>query len=205
VTGRPGDGSATATTDERLRAAAAEAMAPEQVAPWVGARVGLGADIDAGVATSIRAVRIDARHAWVFGNYAVSVGAGFDGLLAGSDADGASGAGFDVPLLVGARSDGDILRGWLGARGGYQHLSGSVSVPPVAGAAGASGTLTGGQWSAGGVLGLAAGLKPIWVAVELDVSLLFGNASLDLADGTRRSSDLSGVAFVPAGALFTKF
>jgi hypothetical protein len=143
----------------------------------------------------------------VFGNFAVSAGAALDGVFArpGSDGEGASGAGFDVPVLVGARSDGDILRGWLGARGGYRHLSGSVAIPQDAGTPDARGTLTGRQGSAGGVIGLAAGLRPIWVAVELDVSLLFGNASLELADGTQRSSDLSGVAFTPAGALFTKF
>lgn len=211
TTGMPGapNAAAAATPEQRLDAATADALAARAVAPWIGVRAGLGADTEAGFSTSVRAARVDARHAWSFGNVAISVGAGLDAVvprLGSNDAfTRVGGVGLDVPVLVGARSDGDILRGWLGARAGYRTLSGPARVQLDASSPVQTADLSSGQWSAGGVLGLATGLRPIWVAVELDVDVLRAHADWSISDGTRHTTTLHGVAFVPAGAIFTKF
>ncbi|MCU0654670.1 MAG: hypothetical protein MUF64_05075, partial [Polyangiaceae bacterium] len=95
----------------RQGALAAAGLAPG-VAPWMGARVGLGQRSEAGLTYSARTLRLDGRHALGTGAVALSLGLGGQALLArreegaalrGVDLAGVSGYGLDAPVVVGWR------------------------------------------------------------------------------------------------------
>jgi len=176
------------------RDAAADAIAPG-VAPWVGARVGIGGENEAGLTYTGRSLRLDARHAFEDGPRALSIGAGVSGILRSSDerryADGSYstspwGFGFDVPILVGWRSDAGVVTLWAGARGGIDSI----------------------RWSdvdlqhryIGTVTGLGLGFRHVHAALELDAYYQSVSGSLS-GDDVR----LSGLTLAPAAALLLTF
>jgi hypothetical protein len=198
------------------------------VAPWVGARVGIGGNNEAGLTYTGRSVRGDARHVFGDEKWALSLGAGASAVLSHIEngtpqttigADPAtkdqnvitsSGWGLDVPVLVGYRSTASVAQIWLGARGGIERLNGDFA--PLG-----SSQVTSGlryelrldqsvmRYYGGGLLGLAVGFHPIWVALELNVAYQFAAAEGELPGGGRASLDMSGVTIAPAGALIGKF
>ncbi len=201
------------------------------IAPWVGARAGVGYDSDAGVTYTGRGARADLRHAFESGKVALSVGVGASGVLqrlhqddlggiieprpsdpyVGVDARAMSGFGFDVPVIVGWHSTGDVGMAWAGARGGYEHLAGEflfdpqgfnpfTSNPEPA----ESARVNAARWWGGGLVGLAVGVTPFWVGVEIDVAWNALRGNVDRADGERRVS-LGGPSLSPTGALVGKF
>lgn len=196
------------------------------LAPWVGARVGTGYDTEAGLTYTGRSVRIDGRYAIENASAAVSFGAGASGVLShptdhsgatvagtnneipGLDASGISGWGFDVPIIAGYRSEDDLVQVWGGARGGYEQLGGdfTLRIDPDPTAVRRA-PVSAHRWFAGGLVGVAVGIAPLWVAAELDVDYqsLEGSVAVDAAPAPPRNAGLQGVTLTPAGAVIAKF
>jgi hypothetical protein len=230
------DGVPTTTQGKQnyIEGAIALSLMSPGVSPWVGARAGLGAAIDAGVTYTGRTVRVDARHAFEGEESALSAGLGLSGVLTrpGSDAPEASGSpggiggtregdipgldtgdvtgfGFDIPVIVGWRSDVELVRIWGGLRGGWERLSGEFLLrvdpdPSVIETA----PVEASRWYAGALAGLAVGVRPVRVAVELDVAYqrATGRIELDEPGGTTvRNAKLDGWTIAPTGAIIGEF
>ena len=202
-----GTGPSANRLETQARAGAvAAAMAPT-VAPWVGARIGIPGDNEAGLSFTGRALRVDARHAFESGSVALSIGAGGSMIWRGVDPVGAgastlfhvrSGYGFDVPLLVGWRSDAGVVSIWGGARAGIETIGAWASTPSFPMMLVADIDLL--RRYVGGVAGLSMGLRHVHVALELDV--LYQAVSGNLAD---LAVKVDGVTLSPAGALIFTF
>ena len=121
----------------------------------------------------------------------------------------ANGYGFDVPVLVGWRSAASVVEGWLGARGGVEHVGGDLPLAPGGEEPPGKASFGATRWYGGGLVGAALGLSPITVAVELDVAYqsVTGTASFPAEAGPpgRRDGSASGLTLSPAGAIIGKF
>ncbi len=111
------------------------------VAPYAAARIGIPGTNEAGLSYSGQGLRGDLRHAFEWGNRALSAGVGVSGLglgqsgasdPPGTDLSGAHGVGVDLPILFGYRTDADVISVWAGLRGSFDHWSGKVSLDPGA-------------------------------------------------------------------------
>lgn len=181
---------------------------PLSVAPWVGARVGIRGDNEAGLTYVGRSIRVDGRHAWSLGAPTLSLGLGATAIMAkrhGLDADIGSvlGGGLDVPLLIGAKSKNDLYAGWFGVRGGFESLNGDIGTLADGGAP--SSPLTTEEVSAqhyyvGVVLGLRVGFRHVHVALELDGAFHRAVGSIGGVD-----VGLSQLTLTPGGALIVSF
>ena len=205
-------------------------LAAPGVAPWIGGRVGVAERTEAGVAYTGRWARLDARHAFEDRKLALSIGVaalallahpssdpdepgGTTAYVAGVDASGANGFGFQVPVLVGYRSDAEVVQAWGGIVGTFEQafgtvvLSNATSAPPDPtdpdGGANEF-ELDAHRFSGAAVLGLAVGIQPIWVAVELTGRYFSLEGSLRDA-GLSARSELTGLSLEPAGALLGRF
>jgi hypothetical protein len=183
------------------------AVAPG-VAPWVSARFGLPASNEAGLAYTGRGFRLDARHVLNSDRVAFSIGAGATWLLpvSAEPADPQVGAahlaapsvGFDVPFLVGWRSTAGIVSLWGGARAGYEHLEGDVTLLTPRGTL--EGSLSANRWYAGGIVGLGLGFRHLHGNLELDASYQdVRGTGMGYAFGAK------GVTLTPAAALIATF
>ncbi len=179
--------------------AAIDALSPS-VAPWVGARIGLGNENEAGLAYTGRAVRLDARHALEGESTAVSVGAGASAVLKGREEERASqgeavsapsGFGFDIPILVGWRSRAGVVTLLWGARVGFERLTFGDSAP------GGSALE---RWYGGAILGLGIGFRHIHGVFEVDAT--YHNVSGSIGGDDVR---FGGVTLSPATALVLTF
>jgi hypothetical protein len=217
-----------------LEDAVARAALSPGVAPWVGARVGLGARVEGGLVYTGRAVRLDARRAFGREAIAVSIGAGASAVFAratGPDEPGprpptdriapaggpelaANGFGFDLPVLVGWRSSASVVQAWAGVRGGVERISGDLPLAPMPGAppppAPPPAELVATRWYGGGLVGAAVGLTPFYVVLELDVAYqaVSASARFDGSGGpgpARREGSVTGLTLAPAGAILGKF
>ncbi len=218
-------GVGTSTDEASMRRAAAgiaaSVMGAPGVAPFVSARVGVAPQTEAGLVYTGRNVRIDGRYAIESKKYAFSAGLGLHSLLthpttkpdqqpsatgtvSGVDASGILGYGVDLPLIVGYRSDGDIVQVWGGLRGGYEHTYGDVFYSDPNNAV-VSAELKGDAYSAGGLVGLAVGLSPIWVAAEISATYLHISGKLAPESTPGGSADVDGLTVTPAGALIGRF
>jgi hypothetical protein len=210
--------------------AIARASLSPGIAPWVGARAGLGGHFEAGLAYTGRSVRADARRAFGGETVAVSVGAAASAVFSdpqdriddgtapmpmrgrlppgGGDLR-ATGYGFDVPVLVGWRSTASVVQGWIGARGGVEQINGDLPLPPVGGERAPFASFSATRWYGGGLVGAAVGLWPVTVAVELDIAYqgVSGRASFPAEAGSppQRDGSVSGLTVAPAGAIIGKF
>jgi hypothetical protein len=182
------------------------------LAPIVGARVGVGAQSEAGLVYTGRAVRADIRRSFGLSEaWAISVGAGGSATLYGRS-DQASipnvdlgrlhGWGADVPILFGYKSDGDLYMLWLGARGGWQHLDvGDLTSEPGSAQLGAPPlSLSATEFWGGGLLGAAVGFRHVHVAMELDVSY-----AVVTGDYVATHAQVAGMSLTPAAALWWLF
>lgn len=177
------------------------------LAPYASARIGIPGANEAGLSYGGQAVRADARHAFEWEHSALSAGFGVTGRglgqspldLPGADLDHARGFGVDVPLLYGYRTDADLIAVWAGLRGSLDHWSGHVSLDELQPFG-----LSANRVAGGPVLGLAVGLPPFWVAVELQVDYAHVTGSLDRPNA-RYDANVSGWSVQPAGALLAKF
>jgi hypothetical protein len=235
--GVPGEEVTGGREQDFVEGAVAIIATPPGLAPWVGGRVGVGEDSDAGVTYSGRSVRVDGRHAFEDDNVALSLGLGVSGLLQrpgsdapaqsgpsgepvapggrtgqipGLDAGNVTGFGADIPVIAGWRSDAELVSVWGGARGGYERMSGELLLrinldPTVEQPADFEAT----RWYAGGLVGLAVGVEPIRVAVELDVTWSQASGAIDVPAGTsppaRRTASVQAVTVVPAAAVVGRF
>jgi hypothetical protein len=228
ASGAPGAISGGANEQQFLAGAAANAVFAPGVSPWVGARVGLGQNFEAGLAYTGRTARIDARHAFGNDSFALSIGAGASAVIfhPTTSADSATpqlssgrfqgttggfaagGFGFDVPVIVGWRSTASVVQVWGGARAGFERVAGDVPVNADSSAALES-TITAHRWWGGGLVGAAVGFEPFWIALELDVAYqsLSASASFPPASGVpgQRGAEVTGVSLSPTGALIGKF
>ncbi len=187
------------------RGAIALASYAPGVAPWVGARVGLGGQNEAGLTYSGRSMRVDARHAFGDERWALSVGAGGHGVLRQRDDEPSlrnldlnevSGYGFDLPVIGGWQSDAGLVRAWGGVRLGYERLRGRVGLgepDPV--------TISAGRAWGGGLVGLAMGFRHVYVALEVDAAYHRAEGRL----GGERGLSIEGVTLAPGGAVLGRF
>jgi hypothetical protein len=208
-------GSNTQPTDAAYaRGALVAAAVNPGVAPFLAARVGLGHDFEAGLAYTGRSAHLDVRHSFNFGDgdaWAASIGVGgtaaLYGRLQGTSVPGVDpsqlkGWGADLPVLVGYSATDNLYMVWFGARAGWEHdviqqlttdaASGAGFFPPV--------SLRADRFWGGPVLGAAAGFRHIHIAFEVD-------ATYETILGTfgTTSATVSGIAIVPAGALWWDF
>jgi len=178
------------------------------VAPWIGARVGVAGDNEAGLTYTGRSLRVDGRHAFLFGASgatALSLGLGASAVIArrpGQEPDGSGvfGGGFDVPVLFGWRSQADLYSVWIGPRAGLEFLSGRAPI-----ASGTSPTLELGDVTArhvfaGFVAGLRVGFRHVHAAIEV-------NGAYHRVDGSFKplSTGLNQLTITPGGALIISF
>jgi hypothetical protein len=177
------------------------------VAPYAAARVGIPGTNEAGLSYSGQALRGDLRHAFEWDQSALSAGLGVTGrfgqtsvdLPPGADLSGAHGVGVDLPILLGYRTDADLISVWGGLRGSFDHWSGTVSLDPSA-----AFELDGSRVALGPIFGMALGLPPFWVSAELELDYAHITGTLD-RPGTRYDAHSNGWSARPAGALIAKF
>jgi hypothetical protein len=226
--------SGAASTDAERRTltegAAVSVLATPGLAPWVGARVGIAERTEAGAAYTGQWARVDVRHALEDRKLALSFGiaglallahptadpnepVGTSGAIAGVDSGGVYGFGVNIPVLVGYRSDAELVQAWGGLIGTFEHAFGKVVLPdaqywPAASDAAEAGAIEvhmdANRFSGAGVLGIAVGLQPIWVAVEITGRYFSLDGKLSRA-GTRADGELDGFSVEPAGAILGRF
>jgi hypothetical protein len=187
-------GARPSATPPTLDAAAVALAEPSGVAPFASLRMGLCPHVEAGVTYDGRGGRFDVRRSFWFHAWSVSAGAGLSGLITppparddfGANLRSARGFGGDVPLLVGWESPNGLYYFWAGARGALERSTVGLS--------GADAAAT--RYSAGGLIGVAAGLAPVHVAFELD-------AMHDWVRATYQGESLhfTGISWTPAMAL----
>jgi hypothetical protein len=182
------------------------------LAPFLAARVGLGASFEGGLAYTGRAVRVDVRRGFDLSRgLTFSAGAGGSAALYGHQ-DGSAlpsvdigdlhGWGADLPLLFGYSSEGDLYRIWCGARGGWEHvdISAETSEPGASTLGPSPVGLAATRFWGGGLLGFAAGFRHIHLAVELDAS--YATVTGEYAGVHTR---VQGLTLAPASALWWHF
>jgi hypothetical protein len=175
------------------------------VAPYAAARIGIPGTNEAGLSYSGHSLRGDLRHAFKWDKSALSAGLGVTGLGAsasnppGTDLSGAHGVGVDLPILIGYRSDADLISIWGGLRGSFDRWSGSISLDQSA-----AFELDASRVALGPIFGMSLGLPPFWVSAELELDYAHVAGSLD-RPGTRYDAQVSGWSARPAGALVAKF
>ncbi|CAN5916873.1 hypothetical protein BH11MYX4_BH11MYX4_63140 [soil metagenome] len=188
----------------------AAAVAPG-LAPFVGARVGVGNNFEGGLAYTGRGVRVDMRRDFDDGKVTYSVGLGLSAALYGRqsgtelpnvDLGALHGYGGDIPLLVGWESAGGIYKVWGGARGGLEHVivETLTSEPKEVTIGSAPLHLDANRFWAGGVVGLATGFRHLHVALEL-------SAAYQVVQGNYNENKVTvrGVTLAPATALWWTF
>jgi hypothetical protein len=194
--------------------------------PWVGARVGLPYESEAGLTYTGRSVRLDGRHVIPIGDdLAFSVGLGATALLPSTDSTSlladnapaapaaefqldAGGWGADLPVLIGYQRQDGFFDAWGGVRAGLERISGKlrlvdadVTSPRI--------DVEGHRWWAGAVLGFSAGVPPLWLRFELATTFH------ELGGKLTPEAPMSGIAFddfeaagwtlSPSGAIVGKF
>ncbi|WP_437732936.1 hypothetical protein [Sorangium sp. So ce1335] len=209
ATAAPPDGEASAgggpaATEDAARRKLSEIAVAPGVAPWASARVGIEGDNEAGLAYTGRALRLDGRHAFPLGEAsALSVGLGASALFAGgpgSEGSDVHGAGIDVPVLLGFRSDADLYALWFGPRLGFELLGGEVRLPAAGATAGPLVDASGQHLRVGFVLGVRGGFRHVHVALEATAT--YHHARGEIA-GAPVSIDQGTV--VPGGGLTVTF
>jgi hypothetical protein len=182
------------------------------LAPFVGARVGVGDQTEGGLAYTGRAVRADLRRSVdISRHWALSVGAAGSAALYGRqtgeplpdvDLGLLHGWGADVPVLLGYASDGDLYMVWLGARCGWEHVEVSQvrSVPNSAASMTSRLSLSVTSLWGGGLLGLAVGFRHVHVSVEIDAS--YASLTGEYKDA---HAQVAGFSLAPASSLWWQF
>ena len=188
----------------------AAAIAPG-IAPFVGARVGVGNQYEGGLAYTGRAVRADLRRSFEDGKVALSLGLGLSAALYGRqqgsdlpnvDLAALHGYGFDIPVLVGWESNGGIYKVWGGARGGFERdvVEILTSEPKSVAIGTAPIHLDANRYWGGAVLGVATGFNHVHVALEL-------SAAYQVVTGNYNENHVTvrGLTLAPASAVWWSF
>jgi hypothetical protein len=207
----------------------AEALLAPGASPWIGARVGLPSNTEAGLTYSGRSLRLDGRYALELGDaWTLSLGLGATGLLLTPDrsppafdaepaAPGnsqaefdptARGWGGDLPVLFGYRMLAGFGDLWLGPRFGFEHLTGDLRLHS-SDAASLRIDMQGTRLWAGLVAGFSLGIPPLWLRFEL--STVYQRLSGTLKPAVPDSGihfdalEATGWTFSPSGAIVGKF
>jgi hypothetical protein len=185
------------------------AVAPG-LAPFVGARIGVGSSFEGGLVYTGRSVRADMRRSFDEKNWSFSLGLGGTAALYGRqqgqelpgvDLGQLKGYGLDLPILGGWQSNGGLYMFWFGARAGFEidKIERLTSEPkpafgpdPV--------RLDATRWYGGPLLGAATGFRHVHVALEIAATY---NTVSGRFNETR--VNVSGFAIVPATALWWTF
>lgn len=181
------------------------------LAPFIGARVGLGNAFEGGLTYTGRSVRADARRSFDSGNYSLSLGLGASAALYGRqqgsdlpnvDLGELHGYGADVPILAGWQSPNGLYSLWVGPRVGVEWVRVeqltsepkdiTLAAPPIG--------LEATRWYGGGVLGIATGFNHIHVALEAAVSYQSVTGSYNATHVT-----VQGLSITPASAVWWTF
>ena len=192
------------------------AVAPG-VAPYVSARVGIGAGFEGGITYTGRAAHIDVRRSFDWDDVSLSIGLGSETPVYGNpdtstlpqvDLSSIHGYGADIPVIVGWQSAARIYMVWGGARFGWDRTDlSALSTEPTDAVTGKPSTgvnepitLTADRFYGGGVVGMAAGFRHVHAALELDVAYQTLNGAFN---GT--SVSVQGLSMAPAAALWVTF
>jgi hypothetical protein len=204
-----------------------DALLGPGISPWISARVGLPSATEAGLTYTGRSLRLDGRHVLALGSeWALSLGLGASAVLLHPDAstpasaptDGtaasaefgldANGWGGDLPVLVGYQPIDGFVDVWMGARTGFEHVSGELRASendPASPRFDASGNRL---W-AGALAGVSLGVPPIWLRFELAGTFHRLTGKLTSPDGQPPLSfgelDTTGWSLAPSGAILGKF
>lgn len=172
------------------------------IAPWVSGRVGIRGGNEGGLTYTGRSVRVDGRHAFGSESGALSIGVGASLVLperpgSKAETEGVYGGGFDVPILVGVASRGDLYAVWAGPRAGYEVLGGQLAAPTP----GTDSAIDVEHFQAGAVVGGRAGFRYVHAAIE--VSAAYHRATGRV--GASEKTTLEQFAVTPAAALILSF
>lgn len=202
---------APGTNPDYAKGALVAANIAPGLAPFVGARVGVGSSYEGGLTYTGRGVRVDMRRSFDVKSWSFSAGLGAMAALYGRQqgydlpnvsVDRLHGYGLDLPLLGGWQSDGGLYMVWFGARAGFErdviesvsseHKTVTLGVPPV--------PLDATRWYGGPVLGAATGFRHVHVAIEID-------ATYNSVSGTYNDTNIrvQGFSLTPASALWWTF
>jgi hypothetical protein len=166
------------------KGAIVQAVVAPGLAPFVAARVGVGAQFEAGLTYTGRGARVDLRRSFSWDHVSLSLGAGASYLFYGSEPSGA------LPYV-------DLA--WAGLRAGWDHaeISALTSEEP---APNSVVELSATRFYGGAVAGFGAGFRHVHVALELDVAYQTLSGSYFNATIT-----VAGVSAAPAAALWIDF
>ena len=182
------------------------------LAPFVGARIGVGSAFEGGLVYTGRSVRADMRRSFDDKNWSLSLGLGAMAALYGRqqgsdlpnvDLGSLRGYGLDLPVLAGWQSNGGLYMFWFGARGGFEYdtIENVTSEPKtIPGAAFGPVHLEATRFYAGPLLGVATGFRHVHVALEIA-------ATYNSVSGTYNETHavVSGFGLTPATALWWTF
>jgi hypothetical protein len=115
-----------------------------------------------------------------------------------------SGWGLDLPILIGWRSDASLVQAWAGMRAGFEAIEGKLNITPQDPAEPSEFPFDAKRYWGAGLVGLAVGVAPIRVAVELDAAY-FQVSGSTAALGGDGDFARSGWALTPGGALIGDF
>jgi hypothetical protein len=199
------------------------------ISPWVSARVGLPSATEAGLTYTGRSIRLDGRYVLPLGEaWALSLGLGGSALLLHPDSSApgiqasaaepgsgqaefgldASGWGGDLPVLIGYQPVDGFVDVWMGARLGFEHISGDLRSQvddPAQPRFEAEGSRL---WGAG-LAGFSLGVPPIWLRFEVagTVHRMTGELTSPTGGPAFAFGELesSGWSLAPSGAILGKF
>jgi hypothetical protein len=210
ATGASSPGAPGSNPDYAKGALVSAAVAPG-LAPFVGARVGVGNSFEGGLAYTGRGVRADMRRSFDDGEFSLSLGLGASAALygrqQGNDLPNVAlgslrGYGADVPVLLGWQSLNGLYSLWLGPRAGFEWVSVETltSEPKDIAVGSAPLRLEATRWHAGGVVGLATGFNHVHVALEAGIAY-------QVVSGTYNANDVTvrGLTITPASAVWWTF
>lgn len=154
------------------------ATSGSDVTPWLNVGVGLGRGTEIAFTYLGNWLRLSGRWATWNKTTTLSIAAGLSGRYglsaevsgSGVNASDLYGWGADVPVVVSYRSDSDVILAWGGLRGRFLRQWGQISAVAVPAT-----HVSADQWRAGAVLGVAAGFRPVWAAVEIAADRVFLN------------------------------
>jgi hypothetical protein len=120
----------------------------------------------------------------------------------------ATGWGGDIPVLVGYQPIDGFVDIWMGARIGFEHISGDLR-SQVADPAQPRYDAEGSRLWAGALAGISLGVPPVWLRLELAGTFHRMTGSLTSAPGEPELSfgelDVTGWSLAPSGAILGKF
>lgn len=208
IAGRQGGPDAS---PEYAKGALVSAAVAPGLAPFVGARIGVGNSFEGGLVYTGRSVRADMRRSFDAKNWSVSLGLGGTAALYGRqqgqdlpgvDLSSLKGYGLDLPILGGWQSDGGLYKVWFGARAGFEinTVEKLTSEPKPVPVFPEPIRLEATRWYGGPVIGAATGFRHVHVALEIAAAY---NAVTGMYADTRVT--VNGFAIIPATALWWTF